>query len=90
MRSAKCPNGATERALRRLTSLAGIRLLLDDALAKVWGGLTTIEEVLRVTHTDENDGAGPSPKAACSTARWGGASSSARGSSGLTASKRPA
>ena len=47
--------GATERALRRLTSLAGIRFLLDDALAKVWGGLTTIEEVVRVIRIEPED-----------------------------------
>jgi type IV pilus assembly protein PilB len=39
---------ATERVLRRAASSAGARFLLDDGLAKVRQGLTTVEEILRV------------------------------------------
>jgi type II secretory ATPase GspE/PulE/Tfp pilus assembly ATPase PilB-like protein len=39
---------ATERVLTRAASSAGARFLLDDGLAKVRQGLTTVEELLRV------------------------------------------
>jgi type IV pilus assembly protein PilB len=39
---------ATERALKRAASSLGARFLLDDGLAKVCEGLTTVEELLRV------------------------------------------
>jgi type IV pilus assembly protein PilB len=39
---------ATERALKRAASSLGARFLLDDGLAKVRQGLTTVEELLRV------------------------------------------
>jgi type IV pilus assembly protein PilB len=39
---------ATERALKRAASRLGARFLLDDGLAKVRQGLTTVEELLRV------------------------------------------
>jgi type IV pilus assembly protein PilB len=39
---------ATERALQRASAAAGARFLLDDGLAKVREGLTTVEELLRV------------------------------------------
>jgi type IV pilus assembly protein PilB len=56
---------ATEAALTRAADKAGSRFLLDDALAKVRQGLTTVEEVLRVIrieHADEGPAStGPTP-----------------------------
>jgi len=45
----------SERRLKRCGSSAGVRSLLDDALAKVRAGLTTIEEVVRVIRVDVDD-----------------------------------
>jgi type IV pilus assembly protein PilB len=44
-----------ERRLKRVTAGAGGRFLLDDALAKVRAGLTTIEELLRVIRIEPED-----------------------------------
>jgi hypothetical protein len=47
---------ATERVLRRAASSAGVRFLLDDGLAKVRQGLTTVEEiprVIRIEHAED-------------------------------------
>ena len=44
-----------ERRLKRVTTGAGGRFLLDDALAKVRAGLTTIEELLRVIRIEPED-----------------------------------
>jgi type IV pilus assembly protein PilB len=47
---------ASERRLKRCAgSSAGVRFLLDDALAKARAGLTTIEELLRVIRIDVED-----------------------------------
>jgi len=46
---------ATERALRRAASSAGARFLLDDGLAKVRQGLTTVEELLRVIRIEQSE-----------------------------------
>jgi general secretion pathway protein E/type IV pilus assembly protein PilB len=43
---------STERVLRRAASSAGARFLLDDGLAKVREGLTTVEEISRVIRID--------------------------------------
>jgi type IV pilus assembly protein PilB len=45
----------SERRVKRFASSAGCRSLLDDALAKVRAGLTTIEEVVRVIRVDVDD-----------------------------------
>jgi type IV pilus assembly protein PilB len=41
--------------LRRAASSAGARFLLDDGLAKVRQGLTTVEEILRVIRIEHAD-----------------------------------
>jgi type II secretory ATPase GspE/PulE/Tfp pilus assembly ATPase PilB-like protein len=46
---------STERKLRGLARRAGVRSLLDDALAKVREGLTTIEELVRVIRMEPED-----------------------------------
>jgi type IV pilus assembly protein PilB len=46
---------ATERVLRRAASSAGARFLLDDGLAKVRQGLTTVEEILRVIRIEQSE-----------------------------------
>jgi type IV pilus assembly protein PilB len=45
----------TEQKLKRFTTRAGIRFLLDDALAKAREGLTTIEELVRVIRIEPED-----------------------------------
>jgi type II secretory ATPase GspE/PulE/Tfp pilus assembly ATPase PilB-like protein len=45
----------TEQKLKRFTTRAGIRFLLDDALAKARAGLTTIEELVRVIRIEPED-----------------------------------
>ena len=47
--------GSTERKLKNMTTSAGGKYLLDDALAKVREGLTTIEEVVRVLRIEPED-----------------------------------
>ena len=47
---------APEAQLRRAAASAGTRFLLEDALAKVRAGLTTVEEVVRVLRTDQLTG----------------------------------
>jgi len=46
---------STDIELRRAAGKAGARFLLDDALAKVREGLTTVEEVLRVIRIEQDD-----------------------------------
>ena len=46
---------ASERRLKRFTTIAGFRALLDDALAKARAGLTTIEEIVRIIRVDFED-----------------------------------
>jgi hypothetical protein len=46
---------SAERRLINVTRSAGVRFLLDDALAKVRAGLTTIEELLRVIRIEPGD-----------------------------------
>ena len=46
---------ASERRLRRFTTSAGVRSLLDDALDTARAGLTTIEEIVRVIRVDLED-----------------------------------
>jgi len=46
---------ASERVLRRAASNAGARFLLDDGLAKVRQGLTTVEEILRVIRIEHTE-----------------------------------
>ncbi|MGH3664922.1 MAG: ATPase, T2SS/T4P/T4SS family [Egibacteraceae bacterium] len=46
---------AAESALRTAARLSGLRNLREDALAKAAAGITTLEEVLRVTTTDVSD-----------------------------------
>jgi len=48
-------SGSAERRLKRSTSSTGVRLLLDDGLAKVRAGLTTIEELVRVIRIEPED-----------------------------------
>jgi type IV pilus assembly protein PilB len=47
--------GASERKLKRLTTSAGLKYLLDDGLAKVREGLTTIEELVRIMRIEPED-----------------------------------
>jgi general secretion pathway protein E len=47
--------GASERKLKRLTTSAGLKYLLDDGLAKVRDGLTTIEELVRIMRIEPED-----------------------------------
>ena len=46
---------STERKLKRFASSAGLRVLLEDALAKARAGLTTIEEIVRVIRIEPED-----------------------------------
>jgi type II secretory ATPase GspE/PulE/Tfp pilus assembly ATPase PilB-like protein len=43
---------AEGRAIQRAAVAAGMRPMLEDGLAKASTGLTTVEEVLRVTRDD--------------------------------------
>jgi general secretion pathway protein E len=47
--------GASERKLRGLTTSEGLKYLLDDGLAKVKEGLTTIEELVRIMRIEPED-----------------------------------
>jgi hypothetical protein len=54
--------------LRRAASSAGARFLLDDGLAKVRQGLTTVEEILRVIRIEHAEDL-PAPSAPRRTRR---------------------
>jgi type IV pilus assembly protein PilB len=51
---------ATERMLKRAALSAGAQFLLDDGLAKVRQGLTTVEELLRVIRIEHAEDVQPS------------------------------
>lgn len=42
-------SGASVNDMKKLARDEGFRFLRDDGLLKAWQGLTTVEEVLRVT-----------------------------------------
>jgi type II secretory ATPase GspE/PulE/Tfp pilus assembly ATPase PilB-like protein/ActR/RegA family two-component response regulator len=46
---------AGEDEMRKVSSLAGTKFLLEDAIEKVRAGVTTLEEVLRVIQIEETD-----------------------------------
>ena len=48
---------ARSLAIKRQARAAGMSTLRDDALRKLWLGVTTVDEVLRVTHADTAEAA---------------------------------
>jgi type II secretory ATPase GspE/PulE/Tfp pilus assembly ATPase PilB-like protein len=53
---------ASEAELAAAAAASGMRSLRDDAVAKIRGGLTTVEEVLRVIRIDDEGAEIGSPK----------------------------
>lgn len=45
-------SGASDAVMEARARQSGMRTLYEDGLAKAWAGLTTIEEVLRITRAD--------------------------------------